>query len=261
VANISVMSYNILWQPESKCTWKERAPTLLRAVQERLPNIMCMQEVSAKMYNDLVHMLPLYGSTFGIHPGSSFGCATFFLLETMTSVTLPHNILGSNKQHKKPRVIAHITTLECLSSRQRIVVCNTHLLYGFDDYMECMRDKSVLEIKDVLQSAQYQELPQMIGGDFNSKPSCRALQQVEAGKNFSNTYHAIVHKNPEFTVEAYQHGQPISVDYLFTTKHFTPVSVLLMPTIASMRNTQLPIPGFEASDHLYHFARYNLKIY
>jgi mRNA deadenylase 3'-5' endonuclease subunit Ccr4 len=47
------MSYNILWEKESKCTWKDRMPTLLKALEQRAPDIICMQEVGHDMYRDL----------------------------------------------------------------------------------------------------------------------------------------------------------------------------------------------------------------
>jgi mRNA deadenylase 3'-5' endonuclease subunit Ccr4 len=50
---LSIMSYNILWEKESKCTWKDRMPTLLKALEQRAPDIICMQEVGHDMYRDL----------------------------------------------------------------------------------------------------------------------------------------------------------------------------------------------------------------
>jgi hypothetical protein len=100
---MSVMSYNIFWQPTNKCTWNARMPILVKAIQQQAPQIICMQEVSVEMYNDLQRQLPSYGSTFGHEKSSSFGCATFFLIEVFKCCSTPHDICDTNQIHRKPR--------------------------------------------------------------------------------------------------------------------------------------------------------------
>jgi endonuclease/exonuclease/phosphatase family metal-dependent hydrolase len=260
--NLSIMSYNILWQPAIRCTWEERKPTLIRAFTKHCPDIICLQEVGVAMYRDICTALPLYGSTFGIADNTSFGCATFFrhkILEASSEVPLDY-LPPRNYQHKKPRVVAHVTVVRHRESKQNIVVCNTHLLYGFNEYMEQIRHKTVQEIAQILERDEYKGLPQLMCGDFNSEAGSRAVQEIIHSKHLVDTYQALVCQNPEMTVEPYQHEKPIAVDYMFATKECVPVSVLNMPTIASMRRVQLPIPGFEGSDHLFHLADYRLEI-
>jgi endonuclease/exonuclease/phosphatase family metal-dependent hydrolase len=151
-------------------------------------------------------------------------------------------------------VVAHITELQHVVSSQRFIVCNVHLLYGFTQYLEKMRNLSVKYIRRVLCRVEYNALPQLICGDFNSKSRSTPLKEIARGKKFFDIYHSVVKKDPEMTVEPYQHGEPIAVDYMFATTHFIPTKILQMPTIASMRRKQLPIPGYEASDHLYHLS-------
>jgi endonuclease/exonuclease/phosphatase family metal-dependent hydrolase len=258
--NLSLMSYNILWQPASRCTWEERKPILIRAFRKRCSDIICLQEVSPDMYRDISTALPHYDSTFGITGNTSFGCATFFRRKTLErSSPEPLDYLPSrNLQHKKPRVVAHITVLQTRESKQSMVVCNTHLLYGFNEYMEEMREQSVREIVQILDCDEYQGLPQLMCGDFNSVAGSRAIQEVVRTKTLVDTYQALVLQHPEMTVEPYQHGNAIAVDYMFATRELVPLSVLKMPTIALMRRVQLPIPGFEGSDHLLHWADYQL---
>jgi endonuclease/exonuclease/phosphatase family metal-dependent hydrolase len=261
LGNLSLMSYNILWQPTSRCTWEDRKHVLIETFEKHGADILCLQEVGIEMYRDISMALPDYDSTFGITGNTSFGCATFFRRKKLQiSSEAPVDYLPQrNTQHKKPRVVAHITVLQFRTSQQKMVVCNTHLLYGFNDYMEKQREVSVQEITQVLQRDEYNGLPQLMCGDFNSEAESMAIQQVLRTKTLVDTYQALVYHHPEMTVEPYQHGKPIAVDYMFATKEFVPVSVLKMPTIASMRRVQLPIPGFEGSDHLLHLADYRLE--
>jgi endonuclease/exonuclease/phosphatase family metal-dependent hydrolase len=259
VMPLSIMSYNILWQTAPKCTWKERLPTLIKTVRLRMPQILCIQEVGPEMYEDIVIQLPLYGSTFGLGTTASFGCATFFLLQNFQlSSENPRDLSGSNKQHKKPRVVAHITTLQSIFHGKKIAVCNVHLLYGFNVYMEIERTRCIQEIQAIMNSDEYNKLPQLICGDFNSKAGSQPLVQMKMDTHFIDMYHTLVHIDPEMTVEPFQYAETIAVDYVFATKHFTPINVLLMPSIASMRGKQLPILGFEASDHFYHLVHLKL---
>ena len=80
------------------------------------------------------------------------------------------------------------------------------------------------------------------------------LQKITNSGYFFDVYHSVTRTDPEVTVEAFQHGEPIAVDYVFATKEFTPLNVLQMPTVKSMRRTPLLIPGCEPSDHMYHLA-------
>jgi endonuclease/exonuclease/phosphatase family metal-dependent hydrolase len=240
-----------------------------------------MQEVGPEMYQDLQAQLPLYGSSYGREKSSSFGCATFFLHETFRLSNEPLDVLGQNKQHKKPRVVAHLTELLLIGTEVSMVVCNVHLLYGFDVYMDTKRTEMIQQLHTILQMDEYKILPQIICGDFNSKVSVRLTifktfnyifnfifsqalsiplaEVVESGK-FFDVYHDVVSRHPEMTVESFHHGEPIAVDYVFATPHFTVGSVLNMPSIRSMRSTQLPIPGFEASDHFYHLVNLTLPV-
>jgi endonuclease/exonuclease/phosphatase family metal-dependent hydrolase len=258
MGNISIMSYNILWQPETRSTWDKRLPTLLQEIQRQMPDILCMQEVSRMMYKDVQFKLQGYHSTFGIAAGSSFGCATFTKNNTIyVSHMSPLNVEDHNKQHKKSRFVAHITTMTHRSSQQKFGVCNVHLLYGFDDYMEAKRAECVQRIKNILKEDEYRMLPMLMCGDFNSKVGSASLREM--APELSDTYKTLATKDPEMTVEPYQHGEAIAVDYVFATDHFTPTSVLLMPKIKDMRRVQLPITGFEASDHLYHLITLRLN--
>jgi endonuclease/exonuclease/phosphatase family metal-dependent hydrolase len=258
---LCIMSYNILWQPENRCTWKDRMPTLIHELKKQAPDIVCMQEVGSDMYKDLSKQLPLYGSVLGIKEGSSFGCATFFKLDVMrmSEHVKPYDVLDKNKQYKKERVVAQILKLEHVKSKKEIVVCNTHLLYGFNPYMEQMRKGVIQRIKKIMESSDYEKLLQVICGDFNSKADSIPLKEITTGGIFLDVYHTLMCSNPEVTVEAYQHGEPIAVDYVFATNGFIPIRILEMPTIKAMRRTPLPIPGFEASDHLYQLAHLGFR--
>jgi endonuclease/exonuclease/phosphatase family metal-dependent hydrolase len=231
-------------------------PTLVQVLKHRAPDIICMQEVGNEMYKDIKSQLPLYGSTFGIKTGTSFGCATFFKKDVLRVLqnTESRNVLDKNSQHKKERVVAHVTKLQYIASKKSFVVCNTHLLYGFNTYMDQMRKEVVQKISGIMLSREYRKLPQLLCGDFNSKAASIPLQEITNSGYFFDVYHSVTRTDPEVTVEAFQHGEPIAVDYVFATKEFTPLNVLQMPTVKSMRRTPLPIPGFEPSDHMYHLA-------
>jgi endonuclease/exonuclease/phosphatase family metal-dependent hydrolase len=252
---LSILSYNILWQPKNRCTWSTRLPTLIASISSRNPDIICLQEVSTDMYNDLRMNLASYGSSFGICKKSSFGCATFFktaILDLDTDYK-PLELVEKNEEYNTKRVIAHLTTLKHTTLSQ-VVVCNTHLMYGFNEPMEKKRKESIQLIRKLLNRNFLKRIPKIICGDFNSKAQSDPLLAVTSGREFQDVYHTVLSTDPEMTVEVYQHGDPIAVDYVFASKHFTPYSVLQMPTIRSMRRKQLPIPGFEGSDHLYHFT-------
>jgi endonuclease/exonuclease/phosphatase family metal-dependent hydrolase len=209
----------------------------------------------------LQERLPCYSSSLGIHEGSSFGCATFYRKKVlyMSENTQALDVLDKNKQYRKERVVAQLLKLVHVASQQEIVVCNTHLLYGFDTYMEQMRKGVIRRIQNIMQFNEYSRRPQLLCGDFNSKAGSIPLIEVTTSGDFFDVYRALTCVDPQVTVEAYQHGEPIAVDYIFATKEFTPIRVLEMPTIRAMRRTPLPIPGFEASDHLYHLAYLALR--
>jgi endonuclease/exonuclease/phosphatase family metal-dependent hydrolase len=200
---VSIMSYNILWQPASRSTWKDRMPTLLKALKQHSPDIVCMQEVGHDMYRDLEKQLTLYDSVLGITPTSSFGCATFFKIGVfgMSADTPPRAVLDKNKQHKKERVVAQLTKVKHTASQQELVVCNTHLLYGFDPYMDRMRKQAIQRIKKTMQHHDYKMLPQLLCGDFNSKAASVPLQEITTGGDFLDIYRALTCVDPEVTVE------------------------------------------------------------
>jgi endonuclease/exonuclease/phosphatase family metal-dependent hydrolase len=240
-------------------SWSRKPITETIFSQDRDPDIICLQEVGEGMYQDLKKRLVDYESTLGLATSSSFGCATFFKSKklSISRQTTCYNVLGVNKEHKRARVVAHFTSLESAETGQNFVVCNIHLLYGFSPYMEKMRGLSVKHIKEVIE-CYYGKSPQVVCGDFNSKPASQAVQAA-AESGLVDVYHQVLSQDPEMTVEVYQHGEPIAVDYVFTTDDFVPLEVLQMPSILSTRRLQLPIPGFEGSDHLYQLVRVFLK--
>lgn len=263
---LSVLQYNTLANSLSDAfplvdkkllSWSHRKGLLLATILQNAPDVICLQEVDAKDYQDwFAPELGQYGysSYFASKTTKSRkdpdGCAMFYREAVLTLVKLEtvRYVEHVPVEFQKASVqVGLVVRFALVATGAEVVVATTHLKakYGFDE----------------LRLAQTQALcqhlppgvPTVVAGDFNADPWTDAIKYMTAG--FRSAYPL---DDPNFFT-TWKMRPPTEdkriIDYIFHTPNIECVETIPIPSADLIPEPRLPNAIFP-SDHLPLMARF-----
>ncbi|OHT03279.1 Endonuclease/Exonuclease/phosphatase family protein [Tritrichomonas foetus] len=283
----SLVSYNILashcgvadrfpFSPKKFLDPKYRIPRIEKELDKIRPDIICLQEVEGKLYQEELNPFFRSKNYSGVHCpkgrvkkmsdqnkiNSVMGQATFIanskfnIIETQT-LDLRNYRLGPTLSNYN-EITQHDETviITILSSKKfsdiHIVVVNVHL-YWPGDASEVRTSQIFLAVMAAIEFTQSKGIMQydiILAGDFNACLNSQPLNflQCNFADRFYNTYQ-LFDKVPEFTELNYKHSLPI--DYIFSTAYgIEPIAVLPFDA-AEIKEEYISWPGEHyPSDHI-----------
>jgi len=188
--------------------WEARRDSVARAIRERAPHIVGLQEALPSQLIDLRERLPEYdvfgldrnGDGTGEHSSILFDArrldriegGTFWLSET------PEKRGSKSWDSALPRIATWCVFAERPSGR-RFVVLNTH----FDHRGEEARRRSASLIRTRIAGIR-PDLPRIITGDFNALPSSEPHKTLLEGGSFRDAWEAAGERaGPDFTFHGF----------------------------------------------------------
>lgn len=215
----SIMTFNvkcITKEDREELRWINRAPLVCEILQEYEPSIICLQENKSRQYDFFKKHLKGYASVATQRDSTALSeCLPVFYRKDMYEATESKTFWLSDTPEKMSntwdsaynRICTYII-LKNKKTQKKFIVANTHLDYKSEE----TRKKSIELIHEKLRSF---NLPALLTGDFNDKPSSQTLKLAmryfsDCGKNFED--------EKTGTINRFKDDRPnVKIDYILQT--------------------------------------------
>ena len=202
--------------------WQKRKQICLDTILDANPDIICVQELSGKQYKDFNESFNNYtGFDINIGIKNPLNCIWLkdgtFDVKNKLKLDLPN---GSNKQKRIERYL-NILELEHITSKENIIIGNTHLNYDSEDLAITQTNMITNFIEK-----NFSEKWVILTGDLNNTKDSKVLQKL-FDANFNDTYkskNGNFYSGPTFHAFSSKYTKQDKVDWILTKNCPTNIS-------------------------------------
>lgn len=236
---MKVMSFNVradnLFDVRNR--WSRRAALIYKVIQEEQCDIVGLQEVTPRMYEDLNRNLRGYDAVGEGRTKRYFSEKNNVLVddhhiiledETFWLSRTPEKVGSTIWYSLFPRICT--TAIVRLADGLKVRVYNTHL----DCILPQAREYGIRTIiKAIERHHAKEQLPCILMGDFNATPSSKLIREFSAGKLSSKRFVAVQDVCKDLyshtTMSAFKGKEKgMHIDYIFVTEEFNIEDVTIL---------------------------------